>query len=136
MIWITVQATINSSLEQVWKCWTTPADIMQWNNASDDWHTPNATVDLRVGGQFTSRMEARDGSFGFDFSGTYTVVEPQARLEYVLEDDRKVSITFAQDGDLVTVTEAFQAESENAAELQKAGWQAILDNFKRHVERR
>ncbi len=134
MIWITIQASVQSSPETVWKCWTTPADIMQWNNASDDWHTPSASVDLRVGGQFTSRMEARDGSFGFDFSGIYTIVEPFAHIEYVLEDDRKVSITFVQDGDQVTVTEAFQAESENSAELQKAGWQAILDNFKRHVE--
>ncbi len=131
---ITVQTTVHRPLETVWECWTNPADIQQWNNASEDWHTPSASNDLRVGGSFSYRMEARDGSFGFDFNGVYQTVEAHAEIEYSLEDGRIVRITFVQDGDNTIVTETFEAESENSLELQQTGWQLILDNFKRHVE--
>lgn len=131
---ITVQTTVNRPLETVWHCWTNPADVQQWNNASDDWHTPAASNDLRVGGSFSYRMEAKDGSFGFDFNGVYDVVEAHAEIEYSLEDARRVRITFVQDGDHTVVTETFDAETENSLELQQTGWQMILDNFKRYVE--
>ncbi len=107
---------------------------VQWNAASDDWHTTQAENDLQVGGKFSSRMEAKDGSFGFDFGGTYTEIIPQDKITYTLEDDRTVSITFAQTPEGVTVTEQFEAETENEAALQRSGWQAILDNFKKYTE--
>lgn len=134
---VTVSTSVRSSLENVWKCWTEPEHITQWNAASDDWHTPTATNDVRVGGQFTSRMESRDGSQGFDFDGTYTQVEPLRKLAYRLgdaEDAREVEITFEPQGENVIVTETFDTEDENSAEMQRAGWQAIMDNFKKHVE--
>ncbi len=134
---ITVSTTVRSSLENTWKCWTEPEHITQWNAASDDWHTPTATNDVRVGGQFNSRMESRDGSQGFDFDGAYTQVEPLRKLAYRLGDDldaREVEITFEPQGENVVVTETFDAEDENSAEMQRAGWQAIMDNFKKHVE--
>ncbi|WP_196161163.1 SRPBCC family protein [Reinekea sp. G2M2-21] len=130
---ITIQTTVNADLDTVWQAWNTPADIMQWNAASDDWHTTACDVDLRVGGQFSSRMEAKDGSMGFDFSGTYTVVEPNSRIEYSLGDDRQVQVLFEATEAGVKVTEVFDAEDQNSADMQKAGWQAILDNFARHV---
>lgn len=132
---ITVQTLVDAPLQQVWEAWTTPADIEQWNSASPEWHTPRAEVDLREGGRFWSRMEARDGSAGFDFTGTYVRVEPLRLIEYVMEDGRKVAIAF--DGPAegpVTVRETFDAEGTHTPEQQRAGWQAILDNFKRHVE--
>ena len=132
---ITIETRVQAPISRVWDAFTTEADIMQWNAASDDWHTPAASNDLRVGGGFTYRMEAKDGSFGFDFSGTYTEVEVNDRIQYQLEDGRTVVISFMDDGDAVTVTESFDAENENDAEMQRAGWQAILDNFKQHVER-
>lgn len=131
---ITIERTINAPLATVWRAWTTPEDIVQWNAASDDWHTTHATVDLRTGGVFTSRMEAKDGSMGFDFTGTYSDVVEQALLEYTLEDDRVVRVEFAEGEDGVTVRETFDAESTHTAEQQRAGWQAILDNFARYVE--
>lgn len=130
---LTVEATIAAPLDAVWHGYTNPDDIVQWNAASDDWHTTKAAVDLRVGGDFSSRMEARDGSFGFDFAGTYTRVEPMAALAYQM-GDRTAEISFSEGPGGVTVTVAFEAETANPIEMQKAGWQAILDNFKRHME--
>ena len=119
---ITVTTTVAVSPELAWVYWTEPKHITQWNQASDDWHTPSAEQDLRVGGRFSSRMESRDGKYGFDFWGVYDAVEPNQLLAYTIGDGRKVSVLF-------------EAESENSAELQRAGWQAILDSFKRYVER-
>ena len=131
---ITIEATINAPVEKVWKFWTEPEHIKQWNNASDDWHTPKAENDLRVGGKFSSRMEAKDGSFGFDFGGVYDKVKTNELIAYTLGDDRKVKIIFTSQGNSTKVTEAFEAESENAIDLQKTGWQAILNNFKKYTE--
>jgi uncharacterized protein YndB with AHSA1/START domain len=133
---ITVQATINAPVEKVWKCWITPEDIILWNNASEDWHTPQAQNDLRPGGKFNYRMEARDGSTGFDFWGIYDLVETQKCIKYTLGDGRKVKVTFTGHNDLTNVIETLEAEDVNTVEKQRNGWQAILDNFKRHVEAR
>ena len=134
MLRITIQTTVKSSIAKVWAAWTTPEDINQWNAASDDWHTPRSTNDLRVGGKFSYRMEARDGSMGFDFEGTYTKVVPEKLIEYVLGDGRTVSITFEPVQGGITVIEAFDAEDVNSAEMQRQGWQSILDRFGSHVE--
>ena len=131
---ITVQVSVNAPLELVWKCWTNPEDIVKWNNASDDWHTTRAENDLRVGGKFNSRMEAKDGSFGFDFEGIYTALKQNELIEYVLPDDRKVSITFTDLDFQTQVTESFDPENVYPQEYQKAGWQSILNNFKKYVE--
>jgi uncharacterized protein YndB with AHSA1/START domain len=131
---ITVEATIAAPLAAVWHAWNTPADIVRWNAALDDWHCPAATVDLREGGRFSSRMEARDGSIGFDFEGTYTKVVPQAVIEYEMSDGRRVSIAFAERGGKTSVLQTFDAEGEHSMEEQRGGWQAILDRFARHVE--
>ena len=130
---ITVEAKITAPVEKVWAAWTTPKDIEQWNAASDDWQTINATVDLRVGGVFSSRMEAKDGSFGFDFAGTYTKVEPNKLLEYKLGDERTVTVEFITTGNVVTVREIFDSEPTHSEEQQRQGWQAIMDKFARHV---
>ena len=132
---ITVETTVAAPVEEVWRAWTTPEDIKRWNAASDDWHTTAATVDLRVGGQFSSRMEAKDGSMGFDFAGTYTKVVPHELIECTF-GDRTLSVQFIRSGDRVTVRETFDAEETHTAEQQHAGWQAILDRFARHVEGR
>ena len=130
---ISVETTISAPIDQVWRAYTTPEDIVQWNAASDDWHTTAAAVDLRVGGAFSSRMEAKDGSVGFDFAGTYTkIVEPQL-IEYSF-GDRTAQIEFVDSPHGVTVRVTFDSESTNPIELQRAGWQAILDNFARHVQ--
>ncbi len=129
-----VIARINAPIDKVWNYWTEPGHIKQWNNASDDWHTPHATNDLKVGGSFLSRMEAKDGSFGFDFSGKYTQIIPHKAIDYVMDDARTVSIRFESHGDTTEIHEAFEAETENSLELQQQGWQAILDNFKKYVE--
>lgn len=131
---ITVETTINAPIEKVWKCWTEPVHIMQWNNASADWHTPYAENDARTGGKFKSTMAARDGSMSFDFEGVYSHVQPQKLIEYAMADGRKVKIEFQSNTDGVKVIESFDPESENSIELQRGGWQAILDNFKKHVE--
>lgn len=131
---IAIETTVRAPLEAVWKAWTTPDDIVQWNAASDDWHTPSATVDLRVGGTFTSRMEAKDGSMGFDFEGTYTDVVAHERLAYAMDDGREVVVEFLPRGDEVVVRETFDAEASNPVEMQRDGWQAILDRFARYVE--
>ena len=131
---ITVQTTVNAPVEKVWKYWSEPSHIIQWNNASEDWHTPRVENDLKVGGKFHSRMEAKDGSFGFDFVGEYTKVEEYKTIEYTMGDGRKVKIDFTPQGDTTKVVETFDAESTNSIELQRGGWQAILDNFKKHTE--
>ncbi len=131
---ITVEAIVNASVEKVWKLWTGTEHITKWNNASDDWHTPKAEHDLKAGGSFVYRMEAKDGSFGFDLGGVFDVVKPNEYIEYTMGDGRKVKITFSNMGNATKVTEAFEAETENSIELQQAGWQAILSNFKKYVE--
>lgn len=130
---IEVESLVPADRATTWEAWNTPADIERWNAASDDWHTPRSEVDLRVGGEFCHRMEARDGSVGFDFRGTYTRVDAPARLEYRLEDGRQCTVEFEEVEGGTLVRESFDAESENPAELQRQGWQAILDNFARHV---
>lgn len=131
---IILEATIQAPLEKVWTAWTRPEHITQWNNASDDWHTTKAENDLQVGGRFTSRMEAKDGSFGFDFGGVYNEVTLHEQIVYTLDDGRSVQITFANNGNETVVTESFQAENTHSLELQREGWQAILHNFKKYVE--
>lgn len=131
---ITVRAIINAPVQKVWEYWTNPRHIIHWNNASPDWHTPRAENDLRVGGKFLSRMESRDGSMGFDFSGTYTKIKHQKLIELTLDDDRKVQVRFDPDGNKTKLNEVFEAEQENTVELQETGWQAILNNFKKYVE--
>lgn len=132
---ITVEATVAAPVEVVWRAWTTPADIMQWNAASDDWHTTAATVDLREGGRFSSRMEAKDGSMGFDFAGTYTTIIPLELIECAF-GERTLRVEFHPNGaGGVIVRETFDAEDTHPAEQQRAGWQAILDRFARHAER-
>jgi len=133
---ITVETIVRAEVAKVWEAWNTPADILQWNAASEDWQTTRSEVDLRVGGTFCARMEARDGSFGFDFEGTYTRVVPLQLVEYRMSDGREVQVEFAEQPDGVRVRETFDAEGENPAEMQRQGWQAILDNFRRHVESR
>jgi uncharacterized protein YndB with AHSA1/START domain len=131
---ITVETVVNAKLNNVWDAWSNPDDIKKWNSAQEDWHTTRSTVDLREGGKFLSRMEAKDGSAGFDFEGTYTRVVPQQLIEYKMSDGRHVKVEFAERNGGVLVTETFDAETENPTELQRTGWQAILDNFGRHVE--
>ncbi|MBK9940880.1 MAG: SRPBCC family protein [Kouleothrix sp.] len=130
---ITVETIVNAPIARVWRAYTTPEEIKQWNTASDDWHTTKATVDLRVGGAFSSRMEAKDGSFGFDFAGTYTTIVPNERIEYAF-GDRRAIVEFNPGANGVVVRVTFDAELENPVEQQRQGWQAILDNFAKYVE--
>ncbi|HLP15626.1 MAG TPA: SRPBCC family protein, partial [Bacteroidota bacterium] len=130
---ITVETVVNAPVEAVWKCWTTPEDIVHWNAASEDWHTTNAKNDLRAGGEFSSRMEAKDGSMGFDFGGTYETVNQYELIVYRLGDGRKVEVIFEPRGSQTHIVETFDAEHENSIERQRDGWQAILDNFKSYV---
>jgi uncharacterized protein YndB with AHSA1/START domain len=130
---IIVETNVNAPIAAVWHAYTTPEDIIQWNAASDDWHTTKATVDLREGGEFSSRMEAKDGSFGFDFAGTYTKVIPNKLIEYAF-GDRAATVEFLQVTNAVTVRVTFEAEKENPIEMQRGGWQAILANFKKYSE--
>ena len=133
-IFITVQATINAPIEKVWSYFTLPQHITQWYFASDDWHAPNAENDIQVGGKFLTRMEAKDGSFGFDYEGIYESVIENKLIEYVLADERKIKIEFISNGNETTVIENFDAETINPIEMQQGGWQAILDNFKSYTE--
>lgn len=133
-IQITVQSKVNAPVEKVWDYWNAPEHIMKWNSASPDWHTPKSENDLRVGGKFCARMEAKDGSFGFDFGGVYDEVVANERIAYTMEDGRKTEITFINHGDTTEVIETFDAEGQNPVEMQQAGWQAILDNFKKYTE--
>lgn len=130
---ITVQTTVAAPIAQVWRAYTTPADIVKWNAASDDWHTTKATVDLREGGAFSSRMEAKDGSFGFDFAGTYTKLIEHKLIAYAF-GDRNAEVHFEPGPNGVVVRVVFDPETMHPVEQQQQGWQAILDNFKRHVE--
>ncbi len=132
---ITVETIVNAPIAKVWSAYTTPDDIKQWNAASDDWHTTASTVDLRAGGTFSSRMEAKDGSFGFDFAGTYTKIVPQKLIEYSF-GDRTGAVEFLPGANGVTVRSTFDVETQNSIEQQRQGWQAILNNFAKHVEAR
>lgn len=131
---ITVSATVNAPISKVWETWNEPKHITQWNAASEDWHCPKSENDLRKDGSFSARMEAKDGSFGFDFGGTYDEVIPHKLISYTLEDGRKVDITFTAVEDITHVTESFVAENQNPVEMQQSGWQAILDNYKKYTE--
>ena len=126
-----VQVTVNAPVEKVWEYWTSPTHIKNWNSASEDWHTPHATNDLREGGSFTARMEAKDGSMGFDFGGVYHAVDTHKRIAYAMSDGRKVDVLFESDGAQTVVTEALDAAPTNPEEFQPQGWQAILDNFRK-----
>jgi len=131
---IIVKTTVNAPIEKVWDSWITPAHITQWNNASPDWHTPAAQNDLRQGGRFSFTMAAKDGSFSFDFGGTYDEVILHQKIGYTMDDGRKAEILFTSNGNETAITEIFEPESMNSLEMQQAGWQAILDNFKRYTE--
>ncbi|MEZ5490276.1 MAG: SRPBCC family protein [Gammaproteobacteria bacterium] len=131
---ITIETTVNASLDDVWSAWITPDDINQWNAATNDWHNPSSTNDLRVGGRFSYRMEAKDGSMGFDFEGTYTTIIEKQLIEFDMDDERTVSIRFVSEDGQVRVIESFDAEDEHSAEQQRQGWQSILNNFAKYVE--
>jgi uncharacterized protein YndB with AHSA1/START domain len=131
---ITVQTNVKAPVQEVWEMWNNPRDVEIWNNASEDWHTPLAENDLRQGGKFNYRMEAKDGNSGFNFTGVYDVVKPNERIEYTMGDGRKVRVSFKTNGDETSVIETFDAEDENSLELQRTGWQAILNNFKKYAE--
>lgn len=130
---ITVITTIAAPLQMVWDAWTQSEHIMQWNHAGDDWQCPSSSNDVRVGGKFVSRMEDKKSGVGFDFEGEYTEVIPQEKIVYQLGDAREVMVTFQGAGEYVVVTEVFDAENENSAEMQRKGWQMILDNFNTYV---
>ena len=132
---ITIDIKVKAPLDKAWKVWTSPEHIVNWNFASDDWHCPAATNDVSEGGKFSWRMEAKDGSFGFDFEGTYTKVTPNELLEYDLGDGRPVKVRFRQKGNETIITETFQGEDENTLEQQRYGWQCILNNYKTCVEK-
>ncbi|HEX8516344.1 MAG TPA: SRPBCC family protein [Bacteroidia bacterium] len=131
---VTVETTIKAPVEMVWKLWTSPEHITRWNTASPDWHTPRAENDLRTGGKFLSRMEAKDGSFGFDFEGIYDNVIPNELITYTMADGRKTTVKFSANGNETKVVEIFDAENENPVDMQREGWQAILNNFKKYAE--
>lgn len=131
---ITIQTTIVAPIDKVWEYWNQPEHIIKWAFASDDWETSSAKNDLRVGGAFSSRMQAKDGSTGFDFEGIYDTVKVNELIEYTMSDGRRVRVEFKEIPEGVLITEAFEAEQKNSAEMQRAGWQAILDNFKKYIE--
>lgn len=131
---IKIENTIDAKSSKVWEAYNSPNHIIHWNFASDDWHCPSAETDLQPGGKYKARMEAKDGSFGFDFEAIYDEVLPHEKLEYTLLDGRKVVTTFSEENEKTKVVTEFEAENQNPAEMQKEGWQAILDNFKKYVE--
>jgi uncharacterized protein YndB with AHSA1/START domain len=131
---ITIETTVHAPLQKVWMVWNDPAHIMNWCHASDDWYAPTAENDLREGGKFRTTMAARDGSVQFDFGGVYTAVVPYERIAYTMGDKRNVEVTFTEKGENVTVTETFDPERQNPIEMQRTGWQAILNNFKAYTE--
>jgi uncharacterized protein YndB with AHSA1/START domain len=131
---ITVEVSIKDDIEKIWELWNLPEHIIKWYFGSEDWHTPRAENDLRQGGRFLFRMEAKDGSFGFDFSGIYDKVKKNELIEYTIPDGRKVVITFNKNGSNVIITEKFETENTNSPEKQRSGWQAILNNFKKYAE--
>jgi uncharacterized protein YndB with AHSA1/START domain len=131
---ITIETIVNKPIKEVWEKYTVPKHIMEWNHASDDWYSPSAENDLRVGGTFTYKMAARDGSYSFDFSGVYDEVVKNKKIVYTLDDGRRVFVEFNELGDRVKIVTTFEAEQSNPLDMQKAGWQAILDNFKKYVD--
>lgn len=131
---ITVHTSVRAPISLVWQAWNNPEDIIGWCFASDDWHAPTADNDLRVGGKFVTTMAAKDNSASFDFSGTYTKVEQNKNISYTMDDNRTVDIGFEERDGIVFITETFEMENENSEDLQRAGWQAILENFKKYVE--
>jgi len=131
---ITVETTVNAPVDKVWEFWTNPVHIVNWNNASDDWHTPYADNNLRPAGKFKTTMAAKDGSLSFDFEGTYTAIQLHRLIEYNIADGRRVKISFIKDGDVTRVIETFDPERTHSIEMQQGGWQAILDNFKKYTE--
>ena len=131
---ITVETTINAPVEKAWEYFSLPKHIINWNNASEDWCTPKSENDFREGGKFVNRMEAKDGSIGFDFTGTYSKIIPNEYIEYTITDGRNVKIHFAPDGEKTKIEESFEAETSHPKDVQKAGWQNILDNFKKYTE--
>jgi uncharacterized protein YndB with AHSA1/START domain len=131
---ITVETTVKAPVDKAWKYFTLPEHVTKWNQASDDWHTPSGTNDLRVGGSFAYRMEAKDGSFGFDFGGVYDEVTTNKSFAYTMGDGRKVEVSFKSNGNETTVTETFDAEGTHSVEMQKGGWQAILDSYRKYTE--
>ena len=131
---VTVEALVNAPVEKVWESWTEPQHITKWCQASDDWHVPYAENDVRKDGKFKTTMAAKDGSFSFDFEGVYTQVEKNKVIAYALSDGRQVRVTFTSQGNQTGVVESFETEAQNPVEMQRAGWQAILDNFKKYTE--
>ena len=131
---ITVSVRIQAPCNKVWKYFTEPDHVTQWNHASDDWHSPRAENDLSVGGKFIYRMESKDGNNGFDFGGTYTDIIPEQKISFMIDDGRTVEVLFDENNGQTDVTETFEAENTNSVEVQRSGWQSILDNFKKHVE--
>jgi uncharacterized protein YndB with AHSA1/START domain len=131
---ISIETTVNAPVSKVWEYWTAPEHITQWNHASDDWHCPSASNDVREGGTFSISMAARDGSFSFEFSGEYEVVKKYERLEYSISDGRKVKVIFIPNGQATRVLESFEAENTHSVEMQQSGWQSILNHFKRYTE--
>jgi len=131
---ITVKTTVQAPIEKAWEFWTKPEHITKWTNASDDWHTPRAENDLTVGGKFLTRMEAKDGSFGFDFEGIYDEITLHKYISYTMADGRTVSILFGGTATETTITETFDPENQNPVDMQQSGWQSILDNFKKYTE--
>jgi len=131
---ITIESMVNAPVEKVWEYWTKPEHVTGWNNASDDWHSPRAENDLRTGGKFLYRMEAKDGSMGFDFGGVYDAITPNKYIEYTIGDGRKVKVSFSGQGNATKVIESFEAENIHPLEMQRGGWQNILDNFKKYTE--
>lgn len=132
---IRIETTVNAPIEKVWDCWNNPEHVTQWNQAAPEWHCPSGRNDLRAGGKFSYRMEAKDGSFGFDFSGVYDEVKPMSYIQYHLDDNRKVEIRFVPTQEGIRITEDFEAENQNSLELQKMGWRAILDSFRKYAEK-
>jgi len=132
---ISVDTNVNVPMYRVWELWTTPEHISKWNHASDDWHTTFAENDLRKGGKFLFRMEAKDRSAGFDFDGVYEEVKTNQLIEYTLSDGRRVRVSFTDNGDETKIVETFEAEEENSIDMQRDGWQSIMDNFKRYAEK-
>ena len=131
---VTIEAIVNKPIDKVWECWTKPEHITQWCFASDDWHAPSSTSDFKIGGKISTRMEAKDGSFGFDFWGTYDEITHNEKLAITMGDDRKWDIYFSVVDGGVKVVEEFEAESENPIEMQQEGWQMILNNFKKYAQ--
>jgi uncharacterized protein YndB with AHSA1/START domain len=131
---ITVQTTVNAPIEKAWQYWVSPEHIVKWNQASEDWHTPWAKNDVKPGGKFLFRMESKDGIMGFDFGGEYNEVKEHKTISYTMGDDRRVEVNFDTDGNTTTIVETFEAENSHSIEMQKQGWQSIMDNYKRYVE--